>query len=136
MPNAGGFSAETSRYPCVSVQTALSTGKNMSVRRMAAVRLMVRRTAGAHGQRSCHDASAQQEIDMNQDRFAGICKKIVGYLEVRWGLLTNDPQAIAAGSRDQRTGKNLERIGISRENAARQLDEFLKRNRNWNLLNH
>ena len=68
---------------------------------------------------------------MNQDRFAGIWKQIRGKVKESWGRLTNNPLAVTAGRRDQFTGSHQERHGISKEKAARQLKDFLDRNRNW-----
>jgi uncharacterized protein YjbJ (UPF0337 family) len=48
----------------------------------------------------------------------------------QWGRLTNDPQREFVGGRDQLAGRIQERYGISKEEAARQLKDFLDRNRN------
>jgi uncharacterized protein YjbJ (UPF0337 family) len=77
----------------------------------------------------------QQEIEMNQDRFAGIGKQFRGKVKEHWGKLTNDRLGVAAGTRDQLAGRIQERYGVSKENAARQLKDFLDRNRNWDLAN-
>jgi uncharacterized protein YjbJ (UPF0337 family) len=73
---------------------------------------------------------------MNQDRFAGICRQFTGTMKERWGNLTNNPLVVAAGTRDQREGRIQERYGVSQENAARQLEDFFARNRNWDLSSH
>jgi uncharacterized protein YjbJ (UPF0337 family) len=88
-------------------------------------------------QAGCFDVThgQQQEIEMNQDRFAGICKQLRGKLRGRWGELTNNPLGVTAGTRDQLAGRIQERYGVSKENAARQLKDFLDRNRNWDLAN-
>lgn len=72
---------------------------------------------------------------MNQDRLAGIWKQFSGKVKERWGELTGDPLVVTAGSRDQLAGRIQERYGDSKERAARQLKDFLDRNRNWNLSN-
>ncbi len=72
---------------------------------------------------------------MNQDRFAGIWKQFRGKVKGRWGKLTNNPLVVTAGTRDQLAGRTQERYGISKEDAARQLKDFLERNRNWDLSN-
>lgn len=72
---------------------------------------------------------------MNQDRFAGIWKQLRGKVKEHWGKLTNDPLGVAAGTRDQLAGRIQERYGVSKEKAARQLKDFLERNRNWDLSN-
>jgi uncharacterized protein YjbJ (UPF0337 family) len=77
----------------------------------------------------------QEEIEMNQDRFAGIWKQFRGKVKGRWGELTDDPLAVTAGTRDQLAGRIQEGYGISKDMAARQLKDFLHRNRNWDLSN-
>ncbi len=72
---------------------------------------------------------------MNQDRFEGKWKQFGGKVKERWGRLTNDPQREFAGRRDQLAGRNQERYGVAKEEAARQLKDFLDRNLKWNLLN-
>jgi uncharacterized protein YjbJ (UPF0337 family) len=68
---------------------------------------------------------------MNQNRFAGICKQFRGKVKGRWGKLTHNPLVSYAGTRDQLAGKIQERYGVSQEQAARQLKDFLYRNRDW-----
>ena len=72
---------------------------------------------------------------MNQARFAGIWKKFSGKVKGRWGKLTNNPLLVTAGAREQRAGRIHEQYGVSKEEAARQLKDFLDRNRNWDLSN-
>jgi uncharacterized protein YjbJ (UPF0337 family) len=77
----------------------------------------------------------QQEVEMNQDRFAGICKQFRGKVEGRWGKLTNNPLVVTAGTRDQLAGGIQERYGVAKEEAARQRKDFIDSNRNWDLAN-
>ena len=72
---------------------------------------------------------------MNQDRFEGIWKQFRGKVKGRWGKLTNNPLVVTTGTRDQLAGRIQERRGVSTEQAARQLKDFLDRNRNWDLSN-
>lgn len=72
---------------------------------------------------------------MNQARFAGIWKQFRGTMMGRWGKLTNNPLMVTAGARDRRAGRIQEQYGVSKEEAARQLKDFLDRNRNWDLSN-
>jgi uncharacterized protein YjbJ (UPF0337 family) len=72
---------------------------------------------------------------MNQDRFAGIWKQFSGKVKGRWGELINNPLVVTAGTRDQLAGRIQERYGVSKEQAARQLKDFLDRNRNWGVTN-
>jgi len=71
---------------------------------------------------------------MNRDRLQGICKRVGGELKIGWGRLSNDSQAMAAGRRDRIAGKVQELRGISRQEAERQLKDFLRRHRNWSNL--
>jgi len=72
---------------------------------------------------------------MNWDRVEGSLKQFGGKVNEQWGRLTHDPQREFAGRRDQFLGKNQERYGVAKEEAARQLRDFLDRNRNWDLAN-
>jgi uncharacterized protein YjbJ (UPF0337 family) len=72
---------------------------------------------------------------MNQARFAGLWKQFRGKVKGRWGKLTSNPLLVTAGARDQRAGRIHEEYGVSKEKAARQLKDFLDRNRNLDLLN-
>jgi uncharacterized protein YjbJ (UPF0337 family) len=68
---------------------------------------------------------------MNQDRFHGTCIQFRGALKVQWGRLSGDPRAVAAGKSDQFAGRILEQRGLSAQEAGRQLQDFMRRNRNW-----
>ena len=68
---------------------------------------------------------------MNAERFAGICQQFAGKMNQTWGELAGDPTRVAAGRRAQIFGKAQQRSGIAKEDSARQLREFLTRNRNW-----
>jgi uncharacterized protein YjbJ (UPF0337 family) len=68
---------------------------------------------------------------MNQDRFHGICLQFSGRLKEQIGRLAGDPRAQAAGKSDQFAGRVLEQRGIAAQEAARQLEDFMRRNRNW-----
>lgn len=61
---------------------------------------------------------------MNWDRIAGEWKKVKGSVKERWGKLTDDDLAIAAGKRDKLTGILQERYGYAKEQAEKELDEF------------
>jgi uncharacterized protein YjbJ (UPF0337 family) len=68
---------------------------------------------------------------MNQDRFHGIWKQFSGKVKEQWGTLTEDPHAVAAGRHGWLAGRVQEQRGISKQEAARQLEDFMSRNRNW-----
>jgi uncharacterized protein YjbJ (UPF0337 family) len=68
---------------------------------------------------------------MNTDRFEGNLKQIRGKVNEQWGKFTKDSQREFAGMRDQCSGKSQEQYGITKEKAARQLKDFMRRNSNW-----
>ena len=68
---------------------------------------------------------------MNSERFAGICRQYAGRTNQSWGELRNDPLRAAAGRRAQKLGKAQQRSGLEKEESARQLSDFLTRNRDW-----
>ena len=68
---------------------------------------------------------------MNRDRLEGKWKQFSGRVRERWGRLTDDRLSVAAGKHDQAAGKYQERSGITKEQGARALTEFLRRNREW-----
>lgn len=72
---------------------------------------------------------------MNMDRFEGNIKQVGGKVKEQWGKFTKDTQREFAGKRAQRSGKSQELYGISKEEAARQLKDFMRRNSNWHLWN-
>ena len=68
---------------------------------------------------------------MNLDRFHGVVMQFSGTLKEQWGRLARNPRALAAGKSDRFAGRILERRGIAVQDAERQLEEFMRRNRNW-----
>lgn len=70
---------------------------------------------------------------MNRERLAGLWKQFRGKAQESWGRLTDDRRLVAAGILDQRAGRIQERYAASKEEAARQLKEFIDRNRNWDI---
>lgn len=72
---------------------------------------------------------------MNRDQMEGSWWQLAGKMKEFCGNLTGDPLIAAAGRRDQFAGRVQERRGNSKQQAARQLRDFMRRNRNWFLLN-
>ena len=66
---------------------------------------------------------------MNQDRLAGMWKQFRGKVKGHWGKLTHNALVQRAGTRDQFDGRMQERVGMSKEKAAREIKDFLDRNR-------
>jgi uncharacterized protein YjbJ (UPF0337 family) len=68
---------------------------------------------------------------MNRDRIAGAWKQLRGTAKVRWGLLTGHALTVAEGAREQLAGRVQERRGRQQEETESQLEDFMRRNRNW-----
>lgn len=64
---------------------------------------------------------------MNKDILEGKWKQLRGEVRERWGELTDDELDQIAGRYDQLVGKVQERYGYNREEAEREVDEFLDR---------
>ncbi len=67
----------------------------------------------------------RQEEMMNWDRIEGNWKQVKGKAQQKWGKLTDDDLDVAAGKREELSGKIQERYGIAKGEAERQLDEFV-----------
>ena len=66
---------------------------------------------------------------MNKDTIAGNWKQLKGEVQARWGKLTDDDLTVAAGNVEILRGKIQERYGLAKEEAQKQLDEFMKHDR-------
>ncbi len=64
---------------------------------------------------------------MNWDRIQGNWKQVTGKARVEWGKLTDDDLSIVAGRRDQLAGKIVERYGIAKDEAEKQLAAWEKK---------
>ncbi len=65
---------------------------------------------------------------MNREQVEGNWKQMVGQIKQKWGRLTDDDITEANGQTDILAGKLQERYGIAKEEAEKQLNEFLKAN--------
>ena len=63
---------------------------------------------------------------MNWDRIEGNWKQIAGNVKERWGELTDDDLQKVAGKREQLVGRLQERYGIAREDADRQIEDWMR----------
>ena len=63
---------------------------------------------------------------MNRDQVEGNWKQMVGQIKEKWGRLTDDDITQANGRTELLAGKLQERYGIAKEEAEKQLNEFLK----------
>ena len=62
---------------------------------------------------------------MNWNIVSGKWTQLKGELRTRWGKLTDDDLAHAAGQRDRLVGKIVERYGVVKAEAERQVDEWV-----------
>lgn len=62
---------------------------------------------------------------MNQDVLTGQWNQLKGKLRRQWGKLTNDDLDIIRGDKDILIGKIQEYYGRTREEAERELDDWL-----------
>ena len=63
-------------------------------------------------------------MDLNQVQ--GQWKQIKGKAKVKWGKLTDDEIDVIEGRRDQLIGKIQQRYGVKKEEAERQVDDWLR----------
>ncbi len=62
---------------------------------------------------------------MNWDQVSGNWQQFKGKLREKWGDLTDDDLARLEGNRDQLVGRIQERYGIARDEAERQVSDWL-----------
>jgi uncharacterized protein YjbJ (UPF0337 family) len=61
---------------------------------------------------------------MNWDQIEGSWKEMKGKAKQRWGKLTDDDLDIIAGRRDELVGKLQRRLGMEREQAEREVENW------------
>ncbi|HRW05732.1 MAG TPA: CsbD family protein [Caldilineaceae bacterium] len=66
---------------------------------------------------------------MNRDILRGNWNQLKGSVKERWGELTENEVAEAEGNYDQLVGKIQERYGYEREEAEREVDRWLEKQR-------
>lgn len=71
---------------------------------------------------------------MNRDLVAGSLKQFKGALMEQWGKLTRNESGVDDGRREQLVGSIQVRHGVSQQESERQVSDFLRRNRDWALL--
>ncbi len=64
---------------------------------------------------------------MNKDTLKGQWKQLRGEIQEQWGHLTDDDLDVIKGEYTQLVGRIQERYGRSREEAEREVDEYLNR---------
>ena len=62
---------------------------------------------------------------MNEDQIRGNWLQFKGKVKEKWGKLTDDDLEVIAGRAEQLVGRIQERYGIKRDQAQRDVDEYL-----------
>lgn len=62
---------------------------------------------------------------MNWDQLQGKWKQYKGQARTKWGKLTDNDLDVIEGNRQQLVGKVQEYYGLTKENAEKQVDEFV-----------
>jgi uncharacterized protein YjbJ (UPF0337 family) len=62
---------------------------------------------------------------MNWDQLAGQWHQVTGSLKEQWGKLTDDDVKHVSGKKDVLLGRLQERYGIVKDEAEKQVDEWL-----------
>nr|WP_136251611.1 CsbD family protein [Ningiella ruwaisensis] len=65
---------------------------------------------------------------MNNDRIEGNWKQLKGKAQQKWGELTDDDIDKMEGNRTELVGKIQERYGKSKDEAEKEVDEFMSSN--------
>lgn len=64
---------------------------------------------------------------MNWEQVKGKWKQFTGSIQERWGKLTNEDLDRIEGSREKLVGQIQERYGVAKEEAEKQVDDWLKK---------
>lgn len=62
---------------------------------------------------------------MNWDQIQGQWKQLAGKVKAKWGKLTDDDLTTISGKRDELAGVLQTRYGVAKEQAEKELDEFI-----------
>jgi uncharacterized protein YjbJ (UPF0337 family) len=63
---------------------------------------------------------------MNWDVLKGQWKQVAGKVKAKWGKLTDDDLTTIGGKKDEFVGKLQERYGYQKDQAEREVDDFLR----------
>lgn len=64
---------------------------------------------------------------MNWDQIQGNWTQFKGTVQKQWGKITNDELDVIDGRREELVGRIQKQYGVSKEEAEKQVDEFLNR---------
>ena len=70
-------------------------------------------------------STKQKGNHMNWDQVEGKWDQLKGKAKEKWGKLTDDDWKVAEGKRDQLAGKIQERYGYTKEQAEKELDDWI-----------
>jgi uncharacterized protein YjbJ (UPF0337 family) len=62
---------------------------------------------------------------MNWDRIQGEWKQLTSQVKTKWAKLTDDDMSMIGAKKDELVGKIQERYGILRDEAEKQVDEWM-----------
>jgi uncharacterized protein YjbJ (UPF0337 family) len=82
--------------------------------------------SGAQGRNQSRSDRPKETWIMNSDQMEGKWKQLKGSVREKWGKLTDDDLEVIAGNKDKLLGKLQERYGITREEAEKQSDAWVK----------
>jgi uncharacterized protein YjbJ (UPF0337 family) len=63
---------------------------------------------------------------MNWEQVEGKWAQLKGHVKSKWSKLTDDDLGVLGGKRDQLVGKIQERYGVMRDDAEKQVDDWLR----------
>jgi uncharacterized protein YjbJ (UPF0337 family) len=81
----------------------------------------------AHWMRDAKQMRPQLEQHMNWTQFKGDLKQVGGKFKQQWAKLTDDDLMLLEGKKDVFLGKLMERTGLAKDEAEKQLDAFVAR---------
>jgi uncharacterized protein YjbJ (UPF0337 family) len=64
---------------------------------------------------------------MNRDRIEGNWKQVTGKIKEQWGKLTDDDIKVIDGKQDQLVGRIQERYGVAKDEAEKQVKNWIGR---------
>ena len=65
---------------------------------------------------------------MNWDRIEGNWKQFTGKVQQQWAKLTDDDLQMVQGKREELVGRIQERYGYAKDQASREVDDWLRSN--------
>ena len=63
---------------------------------------------------------------MDWNQVQGNWKQLKGKAKIKWGKLTDDEIDVVEGRRDELVGKIQQRYGIAKDQAEREVDDWMK----------